>query len=116
MLFVSAKRLSVIDSTIESHVDLLLAYEDLPYSGRRRVWKNLINRASGREKFDFDSNEINTLDRLSRFEFSGLHIESIVESARRNYSHTDSRVPADHLLELADIREKGDLALGDERT
>lgn len=78
------------------------------------MWRNLTERAGGRDKFDLDSSEGNGIDQLSQFIFNGHVIKSLIESALRLSAHTDSRISADRLLELANIREEVSDALEDE--
>lgn len=100
-MFLTTNRITSIDAAFKSRIDLILPYENLDESTRRKLWVNFIGQLSSgiAEISDSDFNQLASSD------LKGREIKNMVKTAL-GFAARDPPLRMKHILTMLKIRER----------
>jgi SpoVK/Ycf46/Vps4 family AAA+-type ATPase len=100
-LFLTTNRMQTIDPAFQSRIDLILPFDSLTPAARKDVWKNIMARTGGADKFDISDAE---LEQLAAMDLNGREIKNLVKTALILNVERPAKVDSAQVLKLAHMR------------
>ncbi|KAL8827533.1 MAG: hypothetical protein Q9170_006975, partial [Blastenia crenularia] len=100
ILFLTTNRVAHIDTAFQSRIHISMAYEDLSYSSRRRVWNDFIEAGQNWGLPEED------LDRLAVYEMNGREIKNVVKTAQLLARRKYQSLGVEHIMSVLAIEKR----------